>query len=38
MEYELEDEKLTKYEYLGLIYLDLTLMPKYKFEEKDLQV
>ena len=35
MEYELEDKNLTKNEYLGLIMLDLSLIPKYKSDEKE---
>jgi hypothetical protein len=34
-ELELEDEKLAKYEYLGLLLMDVTLMPKYNLEEKE---
>lgn len=34
-EIELEDEKLNKYEYLGLILLDITLVPRYLKDEKD---
>ena len=36
-EIELEDEKLNKYEYLGLITLDLTLVPRYLKDEKDVR-
>lgn len=32
---ELEDDKLAKQEYLGVIIMDLTLIPKYTLEEKD---
>lgn len=35
IEYELEDKNLTKNEYLGLILLDLSLIPKYKSDEKE---
>lgn len=35
MEFELEDEKLNKYEYLGLILIDFTLVPRYINDEKD---
>ena len=34
-ELELEDEKLAKYEYLGLLLMDVTLMPKHNLEEKE---
>lgn len=37
MEIELEDEKLTKDEYLGLITLDLKLVPKFTSEEADIK-
>ena len=33
MELKLEDEKLSKTEYLGLVTLDITLEPKYNNEE-----
>jgi hypothetical protein len=34
VEVELEDEKLAKYEYLGLVCLDLILVAKYKEDDK----
>ncbi len=38
IELELEDEKQTKPEYLGKIFLDLNLVPKYSLNEKDASV
>jgi hypothetical protein len=38
IELELEDEKQTKPEYLGKIFLDLNLIPKYTINEKDASV
>ena len=36
VEMELEDKSLNKSEYLGIISLDLSLIPKYKTDEKEL--
>lgn len=35
VEIELEDTKLAKTEFLGYILLDLTLIPKYTYDEKE---
>ncbi len=35
MEFELTDDSLDKSEYLGMIFMDLTLVPKYDTNETD---